>query len=183
MKILNLTLVFLSGSSAVSCSSSNSSTSNSCVLTDTYTFSKTHGLPPNTELGTLTPPARFTYESSHSFVDGGSGVCTPLLPACDSPNMIDIADIVSDLANADVQNALAQSTTPIYGSGGEDANSLSFTRAGGGSFALSGSECTPASATCVVTPSGVHLLLADLEALVTQSLADPGCQGLEGLGN
>jgi hypothetical protein len=183
MKIFGFSLAFLGGLAAASCSSTSASTSNPCVLAGSYTFTKTHGLPPNTELGTLTPPATFSYESSHSFVDGGSGVCTPLLPACESANMIDIADIASDIANADVQNVLAMSAEPTYGSGGADADFLSFTRTSGGSFALSGSECTPASATCVVTPPGVHQLLADLAALVTQSLADPGCQGLDGLGN
>jgi len=150
-----------------------------CVLDASYTFTTSHGINPRTETGRLTPPAAFTYENRTPYADAGNGSCTPALPACNTAGVVDVADIVADLADPDVQQALAQTTSVSYGAiGGADLDNFSFQRGDGRGFGQYGPECSPASAICMPTPAGVHQLLADLRALVTEALADPSCAGL-----
>src|SRR5262249_53765373 len=104
-----------------------------------------------------------------------SGVsCAPVLPACNGP-AIDVADIVHDLAAADVQSALGMSSPPTYGTDPRPVDGVIFQllRADGHGF-LAGGDCQ-GSATCQPVPPGVARLVSDLQALDQQQLADPSC--------
>ena len=186
MNLIKVALVAAGALVAISCSARNATPADArpdvapvCAFGASYTFTTSHGLNPRTEAGRLVPPASFSYENRGSFLDGGVSSCQPALPACNTPGVIDVADIEADLANPDVQQALAQSPPVGYGPKNvADNDSVSFTRADGQGFFQGESECTPESAACRATPAGIHELLVDLHALVTQTLTDPTCAGL-----
>jgi hypothetical protein len=153
-----------------------------CTLDATYTFGLTGGLVAYVDIATLTPPALYTYVRS----PGGSRLvapalrsCSPALPACLTDGAIDVADIIADLAQADVQQSFAAVTPPIYGvdSRPVDGSIFEVDRATGGSF-LVGGDCPPTSSSCRPIPAGVAKLVADLRALNDQQLADPACSTL-----
>jgi hypothetical protein len=106
--------------------------------------------------------------------------CSPPLPACGDPSAIDVADIVADLADPDVERALATTVPAIYGDRSiADADSFSVSTANGRGFGIViGEECTVASPTCLPTPPGIHRLVSDLQSLLAAALQDPSCAAL-----
>lgn len=153
-----------------------------CVLDDTYTFSVFYGLVPRSEIGTLSPSGHFNFQRRvASGIPGNTPdmrSCTPTLPACGTAAGVDIADIAADLADPDVQAALAQPLPPTYGQRNiADATSFSVRRSDGRGFSIVvGFECVTPSAQCVPTPPGVRRLVDDLRVLWNLGLRDPLCE-------
>jgi hypothetical protein len=151
-----------------------------CAFDRAYTFHTSHGLSPLNETGTLSPPSSFVY-TKVPFpppADGGtSPTCAPPLPACAEPGLVDVADLMADIADPAVQQALARTPPPSFGSIGGDEDELSFST-DSGAFAVSLFDCTPPSTFCTPIPRGIQKLTDDLQALVTQSLQDPSCAAL-----
>ena len=154
-----------------------------CTLDATYTFGPNGGFVAYVDTATLTPPGVYSYVRTQA----GSGLvaptpqlfCAPALPACRSSNAIDVSDIMGDLSDANVQDALAAKTPPIYGNDARpvDGQVFEVKRSTGGSF-LVGYDCSPTSSSCRPIPPGIAKLVADLRALNEQQLADPNCEKL-----
>ena len=85
-----------------------------CTFDTTYRYGETGGNAIYEDQITLAPPASFTHLRKASARAGQPDLsCAPALPACGTA-AVDAADILRDLADADVQKALAASTPPIY---------------------------------------------------------------------
>jgi hypothetical protein len=153
----------------------------SCVFDATYRYGETGGNALYQNEITLAPPNSFTHLRKASLRAGQPDVsCAPALPACDSAAVVDAADILRDLAHADVQKAMAASTPPIYGRDDRPSDGTLFQllRADGRGF-LAGGPCpTGSDPTCVAPPEGVTRLVSDLRALDVQQLSDPSCSAL-----
>lgn len=143
-----------------------------CVFAEDYSFR----LPdPDGTLGFLSTQN----SSSLVFVRmrPGSDVavrCSAPLPARDTPNAVDASDIIADIADGDVQLALATAPRPFYGdSAASGAPTFTFmeTTGGGGFSVVVGHECPTATATCEPTPMGVARLVNDVNAAVSAALS------------
>ena len=89
-----------------------------------------------------------------------------------------IERIKNDLADADVQAALAMPTPPLYGGDTRpvDGTIFQFLRDDGRGF-LMGRACGGATG-CIDIPAGIAKLVADLRLLDTRQLMDPSCASL-----
>jgi hypothetical protein len=146
-----------------------------CAFDAVYGYGDIGGLVAWMAAVTLTPPASYIYERT-SFVAGtASGSCAPALPACNATDLIDVADIMRDIADPDVQRALAAATPPTYGrdTRAVDGTVFQFLRGDGRGF-LAGLPCGSVAG-CTAIPVGVAQLVADLRALDTQQLKDASC--------
>lgn len=148
-----------------------------CAFAQRYEYGPIGGNGLYVPLAVLTPPASYSYTRMASQrADAADVSCAPALPACKSASVIDVADIVADLAAADVQHALMQTTPPSYGRDDRpvDGTMFQFLGQDGHGF-LVGGACATTDATCVPPPEGVARLVADLRALDGQQLMDPSC--------
>jgi hypothetical protein len=148
-----------------------------CAFDTTYRYGDGGGHVIYEDRTTLTPPSSYQRTRNPVQTDPPSYACSPALPACNSA-AIDVSDVMRDLADADVQKALAMATPPIYGRDQRpvDGNIFSFLRNDGRGF-LAGSPCNGAAA-CVEIPPGVANLLQTLRALDDQQLKDASCAAL-----
>jgi len=147
-----------------------------------YRYGDTGGLVAYENQATLTPPSGYRYTRSAAYGTPPSDVsCAPSLPRPNSAGTIDAADVMQDLADPDVQQALAAASPPTYGVDARpvDGSIFQFLRADGRGF-LAGGPCPPttSSSTCLGVPNGVTKLVADLRALDQQQLQDPSCAPL-----
>jgi hypothetical protein len=155
--------------------------SDSCTLDATYNFGWNGGLVTFVDRASLAPPSFYIYNRIPAGSSAPSVSCSPALPACSS-DAIDVADIMADLADPDVQLAFLPAEPPIYGVDSRPWDGAVFEvwRSTGGDF-LVGEDCSSpqASSTCSPIPAGVAKLVADLRALDDQQLADPTCAALQ----
>ena len=86
-----------------------------CVFDSSYRFGETGGLVAYEEMITLAPPASYRHTRTPRLTDPPDVTCAPALPPCNSADGIDVADIMRDIGNADVQKALAMASPPLYG--------------------------------------------------------------------
>jgi hypothetical protein len=151
-----------------------------CEVDRTYSYGDTGGLVASESTTTLSPPSSWTRTRTSRVTDPASATCTVrLLCAIDGERtLIEIEQIKTDLAQADVQAALAQATPPIYGGDARpvDGTIFQFLRDDGRGF-LAGGPCGGA-ASCVDVPAGIAALVADLRALDARQLMDPACAAL-----
>jgi hypothetical protein len=149
-----------------------------CALDTSYTFGNNGGLVAFQDESTLSPPGSYERARRVPEADGSqvTASCAPALPACNDDTRIDIGDILRDIANADVQTALAATSPPIYGLDTRpgDGSIFGFSRADGRGF-FAGAECDGGSFCHGLVPAGVSQLEADLKSLDLQELADPAC--------
>ena len=150
-----------------------------CVFDTGYRFGQTGGLVAYEETVTLAPPASYRHTRTPRLTDPADVTCAPALPPCNSADSIDVADIMRDIANVDVQKALAMATPPLYGRDTRpvDGTVFEFRRDDGRGF-LAGVACTSAGTGCVEMPAGITKLVDDLRALDQQQLKDPSCAAL-----
>ena len=103
---------------------------------------------------------------------------SPARPPCPpAARRVDAADIMRDIADADVQKALAKATPPTFGGDRArvDGTIFQFLRADGRGF-LAGTPAGGAQgAGCVDVPIGITRLVNLLRALDQQQLRDPSC--------
>jgi hypothetical protein len=145
-----------------------------CAFSATYTVDDGAGLAAFEKRTILSPPAMFEYVRM-MVPNGPTTSCTPALPACGSTTKLDVADIETAMADADVQAAFAATTEPFYGERNvADGPSFEVQRSTGGKFIV-GLECTTRSQTCTPTPPGVHTLVQLLHDLIAQQTSDPSC--------
>jgi hypothetical protein len=108
--------------------------------------------------------------------------CSVPLPACHASSAVDASDINTDIADTEVQGALATAPRPVYGDGSVSGSTFTFgdtTGAATGGFSvIVGHECPTATATCDPTPVGIGRLVADVNSVVSAALADPSCASL-----
>jgi hypothetical protein len=155
-----------------------------CILDSTYTFYWEPGSAANYPVTSLSPPNRYQVKVAANLHQGPAvpPSCAPAMPLCHS-EAIDVADVMSDLADADVQAALIPDSSGhprFFGqstNGEVDLGNFRIMGAGGG-FGV-GVDCpSSAASTCTPIPAGVAKLVADLRALEAQQLADPSCSAL-----
>ena len=123
-------------------------------------------------------PTTYRYERIPTGPTAEPTTCAPALPACDTPNAIDLADIKRDSADPDVQAALSLKTPPLYGRDlrPNDGSIFALTASTGGGF-LVGAACPATTSSCIGIPAGIAKLVLDLRALDEQQLMDLGLQG------
>jgi hypothetical protein len=124
-------------------------------------------------------PTLYRYSRVSNSPNASPVACEPPLPACNTADAIDLADIKQDLAAADVQAALQMASPPLYGRDTRPADGSVFalTASTGGGF-LVGAPCLDTQSSCLGIPGGIARLVADLRALDQQQLKDPACSGL-----
>jgi len=149
-----------------------------CAFDAIYRFGMTGGHVVYEDRVTLTPAASYLHERVPRSTDPISLSCAPPLPACFTA-AITVSDVMRDVADPDVQKALASSTPPLYGSDPRpvDGNIFSFQRGDGRGF-LAGGPCTGSGTSCVAIPTGIVRLVATLRALDEQQLKDASCASL-----
>lgn len=150
-----------------------------CALDMGYRYGPNGGFVAYSDESTLTPPAAYKRERRPNGSTTVSKSCSPALPACDTADAVDLADILRDLADADVQKALAAKAPPLYGydSRPVDGSVFSVLRADGRGF-LMGGPCPVGTGTCMAIPPGITKLAQDLVALDQEQLKDPSCAPL-----
>jgi hypothetical protein len=148
-----------------------------CALDAVYTYGYDGGNAAFHDKTTLTPPG--SYRRTRAFPNTPEPPsdlsCAPALPACNGSS-IDVADIVRDLADADVRTAFGMASPPTYGNDPRPVDGAIFQilRADGHGF-LAGADCEAGSFCHGPVPPGVARLVSDLQALDQQQLADPTC--------
>ena len=122
----------------------------------------------------LAPGNKYTH--SRTPLGGGSPLsCSPPMPTCEASDVISADDIeVQDLANADVQAALAMAQPPLYGRDLRpvDGTVFEFKRGDGRGF-QAGDDCDGSG--CTAIPAGIAQLVRRLQALDRQQLVAPEC--------
>jgi hypothetical protein len=164
---------------AVGDGATGSDASVSCTLSHTFIFGSGGGFINSQTTAQLSPTSGFQITTTQGGPQPTETSCMPPLPACGDANAIDLADIVADLAHADVVAALATTNAPLFGAAVLDAGVFLVTRDDGKSFSVAPGDCgTTLPPDCVPTPAGVAQLVADLSALEAAGVADAACAGL-----
>ena len=143
---------------------------------ETLTFGQNGGLVGYRDSATLATNS-YTYSRTPDGATTPSASCMPALPPCLTGQMLDINDIRNDLADPDVRLAFATTPPLVFGvdSRRGDGTILEVKLWKSGSSFLVGPDCPPSSSSCRPIPPGVAKLVADLQALNEQQLADPSC--------
>jgi hypothetical protein len=157
---------------------------NNCAFDTTYTYGSDGGNGPVRDVATLAPPSSYllTRTSNVGPQASADAACRPALPPCGDPARIDPADILSDLNQPDVLDALQMTAPPFFGRDERpvDGPAYAVHRADGHGL-LVGAPCAVGTvinvATCVPIPAAVQKLVDDLRALDQQQLMDPSCPG------
>jgi hypothetical protein len=149
-----------------------------CALDASYRYGETGGHVAYEDQVTLAPAASYQHTRRPVGTDPATLSCSPALPACNTATAIDVSDVMRDIADPDVQKALAMATPPLYGRDTRpvDGSVFSFQRADNRGF-LAGLPCTGAAA-CVEIPPGITRLVETLRALDQQQLKDATCSAL-----
>jgi hypothetical protein len=148
-----------------------------CVLDAVYVYGEDGGFVTFQDQTTLTPPGSYRRVRHYNVLpEPPVTECAPPLPACNTAALLDVADIMRSIANADVQHALAMTTPPLYGRDDRptDGSIFKFQRADGRGF-LAGPDCTTGQFCGGPLPDGIARLVSDLQALDQQQLAAPAC--------
>ena len=146
------------------------------MLDASYEFGPNGGIGAYLQRAALTSDEGFrTQTKVGSTITELPASCDPALPPCGTPSAIDLADVMTDVADVDVRAGFAAATPPIDGHDSRPADGQVFEikRATGDS--LVGDPCPPSSSSCRPIPAGVAKLADDLRTLMKQQLADPSC--------
>lgn len=155
-------------------------TGQSCSIAATYVYGPVGGDLPFHDTVTLSPPS--SYALVRTSVPGDSdpndnGSCTPALPPCGDPSVVNLSTINADLADPAVQALLDSTMTRSIMVGfpaTPDDPVFSIQRNGTAGF-LVGSPCPEALTDCTPVPPAVSKLVADLTTLNRLALMDPSC--------
>lgn len=149
-----------------------------CALGTSYTYGWNGGFVAFNAETALTPPASYRHSRTYVGIPDPPAPqsCMPALPACGDATLIDMADVIRDLADPDVVQAMAMTTPPLYGLDQRPVDGAVFQvlRADGHGF-LAGGICDTGAFCHDPVPAGIARLVADLKALDQQQLADPSC--------
>jgi hypothetical protein len=154
-----------------------------CLLPTALVFGCSGGLVAYQDQYTLSPSTGLTITRNYprGLGDGATvRTCAPGLPVCGTPSVVSVSTVVADLAAADVQDAFALTTTPIFGVDQRQVDGAiwSITRASGGSV-LVGAPCpSPVMNSCRPIPTGVQKLADDLKSLAAAAAAQSACSAL-----
>lgn len=160
----------------------------SCAFAATYTVATDGFFAQHRDRAVLSPPLEYRHRYGIPSADGGPNLeCAPALPTCSDQGPVSACSISQDLADPDVQQALAQATAPFFGcdcrSG--DANVFSFMRDDGHGFLVGSPDTTSLSCplsgcrvTIPVIPSGIARLMADLYSLDAAVILSAECLNL-----
>jgi hypothetical protein len=108
-------------------------------------------------------------------VDGGNqGFCVTQPPACGTPCAVTVATIARDLADPEVQAALALPAGTLFGArrGAGDVANFLITLGDGRSLLVGYPCCQELDLPCIPIPKGVQRLVNDLQAMLA---AREGC--------
>ena len=159
-------------------------TGDSCALPAALNFGPNGGMVSYQDQYSLDPQSGMSITRTsygRSDVDGSAvQTCSPPLPDCWGTGRVSLANIVADLAVADVQAAFKQPATPLYGIDLRpmDGTVYSITL-GSNSTILVGAACGWAiTESCVEIPEGVQRLVEDLKSLTAAAVVTAECKGL-----
>jgi len=142
-----------------------------CGLDDAVVFGYRDSTDAQDHLVTLTPSpvAAVTYVHTRTDAGGVTASCSPSLPACADPDVLDISDLAVDLQDPIVHELLANPgpTAVVLGTPGTPALSI---RRGTGTGILIGGDCTGSTAACNAIPATVQRLAYDLRAFDEQRI-------------
>jgi hypothetical protein len=122
-----------------------------------------------------------TKAGSTTAIDAGSTrTCEPTLPVCGLADQVTVWNIVTDLADPDVQSALASSSPVLFGVDSRPTGGIVWSIAEENQQAiLVGSPCpSPTMDSCRPIPAGVQRLADDVKKLSEAMLAEPACAAL-----
>ena len=129
------------------------------VVTDTLSVTRTYVIP----------------------VDGGAvRGCTKALPACGTAGQIDLGDIATDYAAADVMSAFVLPDPTVFGVDPRayDGSLFAIKNVAGKTIYV-GADCpSPTTGSCRPVPAGVKALATDLQALFDFAKSSTACAGL-----
>lgn len=148
-----------------------------CTLPATFRYGPTGGLVAFHQETILSPAASYEHiRTSVGLPEAPELSCSPTLPACGDSTLIDISDVLRNLADADVVTALAMAAPPLYGldSRPTDGSMFQVLRADGHGF-LVGPPCTTGEFCHGTVPAGIAQLVTYLLALDQQQIADASC--------
>lgn len=149
-----------------------------CALSMSYSYGDIGGLRIYVDRVQLSPPRGFSYTRTPVRGDGPSLSCQPPLPDCGPGPRITAADVERAVAHPQVQAALAENPTPLFGRDNRPADGVVFEfRRQDGETILIGTACR-LSAGCREIPPAIRELRELLLELNVQQLADPACAEL-----
>jgi hypothetical protein len=157
-----------------------------CTLPTAVTFGATDGMVGYEDQYQLNPTSGLIITRTYngrgpSPVDGATvRACAPALPDCGASSVVSLSTIVSDLADAEVQAAVARGTPAIYGVDQRpiDGSVWSIALASGGSILVGAPCASPAMSSCRPIPDGVQRLANDLQSLAAAMRVQVPCWGL-----
>jgi hypothetical protein len=151
-----------------------------CMLDANYRYGQIDGHVAYSDQSTLTAPRGYKRARTPSGATEPTASCSPALPSCEAANLVDVADIMRDIADPEVQAALAATEPPLYGydTRPSDGTIFSFKRGDGHGFLMSDTNCPLGPGTCKGTLPGIMRLVTTLRALDQQQLKDDTCQAL-----
>ena len=152
-----------------------------CDFHGSYEYGAIGGRRTTVDRSFLSPGNQYTHTRTALVADAGAALsCSPPMPSCGSLDVITAYDVeVHDLPAADVQEALAQATPPLYGldTRPSDGSVFEFKRADGRGF-LVGEPCADAVPSCVAISAGIERVRRRLQDLDTQQLLASECAAL-----
>jgi len=152
-----------------------------CDFHGSYQYGAIGGRRATVDRSFLAPGNQYMHVRTALVAGSGAAVaCSPPMPPCGADDVITAYDVeVHDLPAADVQDALAQGTPPLFGvdTRPSDGSVFEFSRADGRGF-LVGEPCVDADPSCVAIPAGIARVRRRLQDLDTQQLRASECAAL-----
>lgn len=129
---------------------------------------------------TLSPPARFVLRRTSGATM--TAMCETAIPACASPDMIDVGVVAAALTHPDLTALLDQHTTVLVGSDPRPMDGTVFAIRRGTDTVFVGGSCRDAMSTaCTPVPAGVQRAVDILQGLIDQERLRPVCRSALGL--
>jgi len=151
-----------------------------CVLPTSLAFGALAGLTDHVDRFILEPSGWLTLTRtwSQASSDAGASMCQLATPACGTPNVVTIATLAADLADAEVRDAFAEAAI-LFGVDARhwDGTVFSIQRSDGKQI-LVGDPCGSGTTACRTIPPGIAALVRDLKSLSTWLADAPACMAL-----
>jgi hypothetical protein len=144
-----------------------------CGLDDAIVFGYRDSIDAQDHLVTLTPAptatSQVTYVHTRTDAGGVTASCSPSLPACADPDVVDMSELAVDLQDPIVHELLANPGPAAVVLGAPDTPAVSIRR-GTGPGILIGGDCIGSTPSCNAIPETVQRLAYDLRTFDDQRI-------------
>lgn len=149
-----------------------------CSFDRTYRYGLDGGFVAYRDEVTLAPAARYLYTRRSAGGGAAAWTCAPPPPPCNTPSIVDVADVMGYLTGPGLAPSFADPVPPLYGVDPRpvDGSVFRLTRDDGRGFVV-GSPCHGATS-CAEIPGPVAGLVEKLRSLDRQQLAQESCATL-----